>query len=294
MTDTTPNLASALAAFQAELPRLAKDETAKVKGQTQDGRAYDRSYKYADLAQVVETVLPILGKHGLSITSKTTFTTSGVFMLEVTLLHASGEEETGFWPLPTGPKVGPQDVGSAMTYGRRYLTLALSGTYPGGEDDDGAQAQKTARESWDDARPNRERPVSAPPAPAEPVFTDEIIAGYQDKITTEPDLDMAVKGYDWMASKGVHNRSVPTAGAEDVLRTATEVLAMRISAVALDQNATVEQVKKVQKIANERGMLKLQVSATETLADVLLTAQELAQHAAAEQSKADTPRAEDS
>src|SRR5689334_8476766 len=130
-------LAGALAAFQSELPKIRKDETAKVTGESKNGGKISYTYGYAGLDAVVEAVLPVLGKHGLSITSSTYFDQQGNFMLKVNLVFRDGERETATWPLPDPRRVGPQDLGSAMTYGRRYLTLALTGTFPGGEDDDG-------------------------------------------------------------------------------------------------------------------------------------------------------------
>src|SRR5512143_223709 len=203
------SLAKALAAFQAELPTLRKDEDAKVKGQTRDGRDYDRSYKYADLAQVVEMVLPVLGKHGLAVTSRTTVGPDGL-MLQVSLVHESGEREIGYWPLPSGQKIGPQDLGSAMTYGRRYLTLALTGTYPGGEDDEGAKAQQRIdRESWDSARPREEQPVTAAEIaqPGPRTYTDDDVLRFVTPMPTAP-VAKALDVYDWMASKDLHNRVV--------------------------------------------------------------------------------------
>jgi hypothetical protein len=284
-------LAQALAAFQVELPKLTKDEKAKVKGETKDGRSYDRSYGYADLAQVVETVLPILGKHGLSITSKTALFDGGM-SLEVSLLHESGERESAFWPMPDPRRAGPQDIGSAMTYGRRYLTLALTGAYPGGEDDDGQQAQQaTTREGWDSARTTR--PVSAPPAePAAPPktsWTDAEVFGYQVKMTTGA-LDLAVKGYDWMASRSLHDRRVPNpTDAAEAGRTATETLALRLAHEAILPDNFPAEIAQMRGWADDRGLLKVQVSPNATLADVLYDAAEQAAHAVAMQAKADTP-----
>jgi hypothetical protein len=310
MTDaqaTVPHasLAAALAAFQAELPKLLKDEKAKVKGETKDGRSYDRSYGYADLAQVVETVLPVLGKHGLSVTSKSSFDPGGNFLLEVSLLHESAERETGFWPLPDPRRSGPQDIGSAMTYGRRYLTLALSGTYPGGEDDDGAKAQQAPRDSWESAQP-RQRPVedrqqqagqepqaAAAPKPVKTTWTDEEVYDYQAKMGTVS-LDSAVKAYDWMAGKGLHDREVghPTDASEPQM-TATTVIAVKLATAAGDPGITPEEVEDLRAIATGRGLMKIPVSPTETLQQVLHEAAELAVHAAVEQAKADTPNPQD-
>jgi len=296
------SLAEALAAFQSELPKLLKDEKAKVKGETKDGRSYDRSYGYADLAQVVETVLPALGKHGLSVTSKSVLDPTGGFILEVSLLHEAGERETGFWPLPDPRRSGPQDIGSAMTYGRRYLTLALSGTYPGGEDDDGQKAQASARESWDDARPRTEqafdqhrRGVNAdgpqePPKPPKTSWTDTEVRTQHDKLATL-ELDKTVKLYDWMAGKSLHNRKVSDPGADPALppRSATDVLAGRLGDEALAPDNSVSGIEGLKVIAEARGLLKIQVSDTETLDQVLYEARELAVHAATEQAKRTTP-----
>lgn len=295
------SLAAALAAFQSELPKLTKDEKAKVKGETKDGRSYDRSYGYADLAQIVETVLPILGKHGLSITSKTVLA-DGNLTLEVALLHETGEREVAQWPLPDPRRGGPQDIGSAMTYGRRYLTLALTGTYPGGEDDDGAKAQAAPRDSWEAAKPVRaqadrqaqagEEPQAAPgadaPAPKTGAqITDDEVFGFQSKMATS-ELDMAVKGYDWMASKDIHNRRVM--GQDDASpRSATDILAVRLADEVLTPDNPVAAIEGLKAIAADRGLLKIQVSNTETLDQVIYEAMELAVHAAVEQAKADTP-----
>jgi hypothetical protein len=275
-----PNLATALAAFQAELPKLTKDEKATVKGQTKDGRQYDRSYGYADLGQVVEAVLPVLGKHGLSITSGTVFIGDN-FMLEVTLLHESGDgERTAVWPLPDPRRSGPQDIGSDMTYGRRYLTLALTGTYPGGEDDDGAKAQSYAQqERWDNARPQQAKPVSAPPAPPKTEWTDAEVFDYQTKIS-KSDVTLAVKGYDWMASNNLHERKVdyPTGDA----LTATQVLAFRLADLAAQPEADLAAIAVIRANAEDRGLLGTPVSDSTTLGEELDLVRDLQQRLDAE------------
>lgn len=273
-------LAEALAAFQAEVPKMTKDETAKVKSEKAN-----YTYGYAGLDQFVEIVEPVLGKHGLAVTGVTTFR-DGRFMAEVSLVHESGEEKTAHWPLPDPLRVGPQDVGSALTYARRYLGWMLTGTFPGGVDDDGQKAQQSARDSWDSARPRQERPVSAPPAQnapsAQPTDADVLKWISPLPLPSTP-VEKAIHVYDWMRERGLHNRVVQmTQNGETAAVHATGLVACRIADEAMTQHATVETIKLLQEMANVRKLMDVKVSETETLAQALFEAQELAAHAEAE------------
>ena len=130
MTDH-PNLATALSAFQANLPRLRKTTSGQVPGK--------RDYKYADLADVNQDVLTELAKHGLCWMCGPTRADDGTPVLRWELLHASGESRTGDYELPRD--VTSQQMGSAITYGRRYCVTAVTGVVPD-EDDDGAAASQ--------------------------------------------------------------------------------------------------------------------------------------------------------
>lgn len=312
MSMTHESLAAALAAFQAELPKLRKDETAKVTGESKSGAKISYSYGYAGLDAVVEAVLPALGKHGLSVTSKSVIDASGSFTLEVSLLHEGGEREIGYWPLPDPRRAGPQDIGSSYTYGRRYLTLALTGTFPGGEDDDGQKAQQSARDSWETAQPRQtaqafdqhrrgvnhegdrqaqagQEPQAAPAAAAPKTsWTDAEVFGYQVKLAAV-ELPKAVAAYDWMAGKDLHNRKVDNpADPNAMARTATEIMAELLAESAISPDSTSADIDGLKVLAADRGLLKVQVSERETLDQVIFEARELAQHAA-DQGKADTP-----
>lgn len=137
--DTTGSLAAALAAFQAELPSIRKGETATV--ETKGGGSY--SYTYADLADIAAAVHPRLADYGLSFVACPTLDDQGRFGLAYALLHTSGQERAGFYPLPSNGT--PQQVGSAITYARRYVLCAVTGVAP--EDDDGRAAEAAARAS---------------------------------------------------------------------------------------------------------------------------------------------------
>lgn len=128
-------LASALVAFQAEMPTVRKGNTAKVASQK---GSY--SYDYADLTDITEAAMPVLARHGLSFTSSPTMTENG-FVLAYRLRHETGEEDAGEYPLPDPAHSPAQTIGSAITYARRYTLCATTGIAPGGDDDDGKKAQ---------------------------------------------------------------------------------------------------------------------------------------------------------
>jgi hypothetical protein len=129
-----PNLATALAAFQSEIPAVTKGNTANIPGK--DGKQ-GYSYKYADLVDVTDAALPVLTKNGLAFVSVPKRTENGSYELVGTLLHEAGETMEGALPL-----VGrsAQEIGSALTYMRRYLLCSMTGIVAD-EDDDGARAQ---------------------------------------------------------------------------------------------------------------------------------------------------------
>ncbi len=119
-------LAAALAAFQANLPRVAKA--------SQGNRG-----RYADLADVSLKVLPLLAAQGLAWTASPTVTDAGAFVLRYSLRHIGGEVIGGDYPLPN-PNEPPQTLGSATTYAKRYALCAVTGVAPDNDDDDGAHA----------------------------------------------------------------------------------------------------------------------------------------------------------
>ena len=101
-------------------------------------------------ADVTAAVMPLLAKNGLSFSAKPTLDEDGRFVLAYSLRHTSGESDGGVYPLPSG---NPQQVGSALTYARRYILSAIVGV-AAEEDDDGRAAKDTRVESrpqkhWD-------------------------------------------------------------------------------------------------------------------------------------------------
>lgn len=159
MSSPIDELAEALAAFQAECPVIPKKQTAKI--ETQGGRNY--SYTYADLATISPVVLPILAKHGLAFTALPRGGKDGPPMLVGMLIHKSGQTVRGELPI-TGRT--PQEIGSSLTYGRRYLLGCLTGVVTD-DDDDGHLAERSAKRTR--KAPERSPGADPPPPVAPPV-----------------------------------------------------------------------------------------------------------------------------
>lgn len=130
------SLAGALLAFQAEMPKVHRGKTARIP--TSSGGSY--SYTYADLADVWAAVAPLLTRFGLIFTCLPTRVESGGYELVGRLWHAaSGEMTQGSMPI-LGRTA--QEMGSSLTYNRRYLLGCLLGVIT--DDDDDGQAGNAA------------------------------------------------------------------------------------------------------------------------------------------------------
>ena len=103
------------------------------------GKGGERTYKYADLASVLRTVLPALNRHGLALHQRVKFD-EGILILETSIVWTDGNHVSSVVPLP--PPDNWQTWGSAMTYARRYCLMALLGVAAEEDDDDGAEASK--------------------------------------------------------------------------------------------------------------------------------------------------------
>jgi hypothetical protein len=179
------SLAAALAAVQVDIPAVSKGSQAEVP--TKTGGKY--TYKYAPLEMITPLILPLLGRHGLSFSAQPTMM-GDAFVLRYTLAHESGETVEGAYPLPDPTLTKPQEIGSAITYARRYALCAVTGVAPGGDDDD-AQAANEAPA----AKARAPRAVKPAPAPAPSLVTRDWAAD----LLPVRDLD-ALKGvYDHAA-----------------------------------------------------------------------------------------------
>lgn len=147
---TTPKLAEALAKAQAEMKAAPLNRV----------NPHFKS-KYADLPAVIDAVRPALTKHGLSVTQVTRIADGGM-VLVTTLHHASGESLSGEYPLPVGK---PQEMGSAMTYARRY-SLAAMCCIAADDDDDANAAEASGQKAT--APKAQPKPASVAPLDGPP------------------------------------------------------------------------------------------------------------------------------
>lgn len=120
-------LVAALIAAKKEFKAIAKNKTNP-----------HLKNEYADLSAFIAAVDDALAKHGLTLMQPFCFDEKYGHVIRTELLHVSGETKESVYPLPGGVK--SQDLGSAITYGRRYSISALLGIAPGDHEDDDGEA----------------------------------------------------------------------------------------------------------------------------------------------------------
>lgn len=123
---------ASMAAMQTEIPSIAQ-------------RGKSHSGNYAKLEDIVDTVRPIMQKHGFAVSFRVNTVERGIEVTGV-LMHRSGhrEETTMLLPADTsGSKNAVQAFGSSASYGKRYVLCALLNITTRGEDDDGDSSAPT-------------------------------------------------------------------------------------------------------------------------------------------------------
>lgn len=216
MSPEIGELAKALAAAQAAMPNPTLDAV----------NPHFRN-KFASLAGVRNTVLPVLAAHGISMTQDLTTTDRGVAVRTI-LTHASGQQMV-FGPLEMpATKMDAQGFGSAATYARRYALMAVCGVV--GDTDDDAEVA---------AKPRRVASVSS-----------TIVAG-GDPVTVEVDLEKRDKYYSRIL---------------DILKNAADMTEEAIAAALLKADETLQKDQHMMQAvfavmsANERNSYKAYVA----------------------------------
>jgi hypothetical protein len=134
----TSELTKAMAKAHAEFQAVALDSS----------NPHFRS-KFSSYAQCCDSLRGPLTKNGLALPDFRPGLVGTQWVLVGTLRHSSGQYITGIAPLIM-PKGDMQSFGSAMTYAKRTLLMALTGGFSGEADDDGNSVQGS---SFPEARP---------------------------------------------------------------------------------------------------------------------------------------------
>jgi len=152
-SESVKEISAALASFQGALEQPSKNRTVKV--QTKAGRSYE--FAYATLDHIFATVRDNLAKNGLGVTQMLGRDEHGL-VLTTRIAHKSGEYIEDMMPILLGPDKGPQAIGSAVSYTKRYSYCAALGIVAE-EDDDGNAAEGNQVEV-----PKKAAPKAPPPA----------------------------------------------------------------------------------------------------------------------------------
>ena len=138
----TENLAAALVAFQGAVKAIPKQRTAQIP--TKSGGSY--RYRYADLSDIWDAIREPLFSNGLAVTQLLTTRTAGTIGIRTRVMHTSGEFDEDTIDIAIAGK-SAQEVGSSLTYYKRYALGAALGLATDEDDDgQGATAAEKARE----------------------------------------------------------------------------------------------------------------------------------------------------
>lgn len=154
--------AAAMAAFHAELQPIQKDKTAKQRLKRKDGGEYEVERQYLSLDGILDTVRPILAKHGLFVMQP--LTGDGI---ATTIYHKSGQFQTTIFPMSASWEGSPmtnsiQNAGGSFTYLRRYA-LAAALSISADDDRDGADHAPKVQ-----SKPSQKQQSTAPKATTTP------------------------------------------------------------------------------------------------------------------------------
>lgn len=138
-------LVTALSKAQSEMREVKKDSK----------NTYFKA-DYGDLTSVWRACKTALFDNGLSVIQTMDHKEEEIILV-TTLAHTSGQWMRSYLPLAI-TKRSPQEVGSAITYARRYALAAIVCICPEGDDDDAEEAMKEARKK-EIEKPKEEKPI---------------------------------------------------------------------------------------------------------------------------------------
>lgn len=124
----------AMSVLQDQMPTIKKEGEIKVNGTLRS--------KYARFEDILSATKPLLKEHGFSVAFKSNFV-EGELEITGTLSHRAGHHESTTMRLPfddSGAKNKVQQIGSSVSYGKRYVYCMLLNINVSDEDDDGEGA----------------------------------------------------------------------------------------------------------------------------------------------------------
>jgi len=164
---TTPssepqNIHEVILALQADPIILVKDKHGQVGSQ---------KTRYADLVQLNQVAMPRLTAFRTIYVTRPNVQDDGRFALEYELIHLPSDTRiSGKYPLKLAEQ--PMQMGSAITYSRRYILTSVLNIAAEDEDDDaeagqGAAQRRTRRAAPEEQKQTAQRQPSGPPLPNE-------------------------------------------------------------------------------------------------------------------------------
>jgi ERF superfamily len=180
-------LHAALAAAQGEFPPIPREKTVDTGKYT---------FSYAPLDAIIAAVRPVLAKHGLAVTQALE-NMNGQPAIRTQILHSDGERIAASFPLGSVPD-SVQQLGSKLTYLRRYALCSMLCLAAEDDDDGGASAATPAPKTSGRRRAPVMAPATTPegpplpsedkPGPAQPIsqaHARRLHAAFQEKGITD-------------------------------------------------------------------------------------------------------------
>lgn len=158
-SEDSGELFAALAKAQGQFETARKDSEAKINSSKGQGSSY--GYKFADLAAVVAACRRPLSDNGLAVTQHPETISNDTVRLTTVLTHSSGqwmrsEIDAGFHGFDI------KQLGSAITYLRRYSWMAMLGIVADDDDDGSTAPAMQGRSQYQQTRRDEPRDDRAP------------------------------------------------------------------------------------------------------------------------------------
>jgi hypothetical protein len=199
-TPADPNgidrLNAALARAQANFAPITRSSV---------GQAGTRKYKYADLGAVIRATMPPLAAEQLSLRQPIRHR-DGRMWVVTELHHSSGQYITDDG-LPLSMNLKPQDLGSELTYMRRYGVCSMLGVASEEDDDDGRTAHEAAGQNERDLAAARQRNA---PATAAAKREGDQVSGRKDGPRVAVITELQAKEWNAARKKAGHTVAAAT------------------------------------------------------------------------------------